>query len=322
MPERTCQGCDTPIIPGPRERRKRKWCSESCRVRTHRARTLPPRGPRPCEVCGVIIPFTRRASAKYCSEACGAEAVSRRRIARSLIPQQFTCKKCGSDFERLPVKGTPPSWCTDCRTLIKDASGRSRGMFRITCAFCGIEAEVTNCSAKCCSFRCAQRLRVGHSLGTAIVHVPPPPKPRRVHPSELPPPKRTDWWSFFISGPCRRCGDIFTAPSAGGTPPAYCSTRCARADSKDRRRARKRDAFVAPVFRRKIFDRDSWRCQLCGKAVNRKAVVPHPKAPVLDHIIPLAAGGTHEPSNAQCAHYLCNSVKSDGAMNDQLRLIG
>ena len=38
--------------------------------------------------------------------------------------------------------------------------------------------------------------------------------------------------------------------------------------------------------------------------------------------VPLADGGTHEPANVQCAHYLCNSVKSDGAANDQLRLVG
>lgn len=37
--------------------------------------------------------------------------------------------------------------------------------------------------------------------------------------------------------------------------------------------------------------------------------MPDRLAPTLDHIIPLAAGGTHEPSNCQCAHFSCNSAK-------------
>jgi 5-methylcytosine-specific restriction endonuclease McrA len=45
--------------------------------------------------------------------------------------------------------------------------------------------------------------------------------------------------------------------------------------------------------------------------VKRDKVVPHPKAPVLDHILPLAQGGTHEPTNVQCAHFMCNSIKRD-----------
>ena len=95
-----------------------------------------------------------------------------------------------------------------------------------------------------------------------------------------------------------------------------------RAVAKAKRRAVKKSAFVENVYRRKVFERDGWRCQLCRKPVKRDAVVPHPKAPVLDHIIPLAAGGTHEPANVQCAHYLCNSLKGDRGGGEQLLLIG
>ena len=34
MADRTCLGCGVEIIPGPRERNKRKWCSDACRVRS------------------------------------------------------------------------------------------------------------------------------------------------------------------------------------------------------------------------------------------------------------------------------------------------
>ncbi|NEA63940.1 HNH endonuclease [Streptomyces sp. SID12488] len=39
--------------------------------------------------------------------------------------------------------------------------------------------------------------------------------------------------------------------------------------------------------------------------------VPSPMAPTLDHIVPLARGGSHEPANVQAAHFLCNNKKND-----------
>lgn len=91
---------------------------------------------------------------------------------------------------------------------------------------------------------------------------------------------------------------------------------------KDKRRALKRDAYRADVSRAKVFERDRYRCQLCGKKLNMNVVAPHPKAPTIDHIVPLAQGGLHEPSNAQAAHFLCNSIKGDRGGNEQLLLIG
>ena len=104
-------------------------------------------------------------------------------------------------------------------------------------------------------------------------------------------------------------------------PPAYCSLRCAKSHGREKRRAVKRNAFVANVNRRDIYERDNWTCQLCHKKVDPTKKVPHPKAPTIDHIVPLAAGGSHEPANAQCAHFLCNATKGDRG-TDQLRLIG
>lgn len=91
-----------------------------------------------------------------------------------------------------------------------------------------------------------------------------------------------------------------------------------------RRRARKRGALVERYERIDIFERDGWRCQLCGHKVRRTAKVPHPKAPVLDHVLPLAAGGDDTPRNVQCAHFLCNSVKGDrvAGNGEQMRLMG
>jgi 5-methylcytosine-specific restriction endonuclease McrA len=133
-------------------------------------------------------------------------------------------------------------------------------------------------------------------------------------PASVPAPK------LFACGICGRCGAGFTILLTG-TFPLYCSMRCSRAEAKTRRRMLERSNRTEPVNRTKVFQRDRWRCQICGKAVRRAAIAPHPKAPVLDHIVPLSKGGRHEYRNVQCAHFLCNSVKSAGG-TDQLLLFG
>jgi 5-methylcytosine-specific restriction endonuclease McrA len=60
------------------------------------------------------------------------------------------------------------------------------------------------------------------------------------------------------------------------------------------------------VSRARIAERDGYRCHLCGRAVRMRAKAPHPLSPSLDHLVPLAAGGRHEPSNVALAHYACN----------------
>lgn len=130
---------------------------------------------------------------------------------------------------------------------------------------------------------------------------------------------------------CLNCGQVFTVKRSDQRcckRPYYCSVQCGRHVAKRTRRALQRRAYQAPVYRKRIYERDRWVCQLCGKPTRpdkAKSVGtkdPHPLAPVLDHIIPLSQGGPHHPDNVQCAHYRCNSIKSDGVMGngEQLRL--
>ncbi len=111
--------------------------------------------------------------------------------------------------------------------------------------------------------------------------------------------------SLYIAGSCRGCG----RPFVSRRPTQWCSSDCRRRD-RPQKRGRVRGAYS----RRAIFERDRWTCRLCGKRVKRTAKVPDPKAPVIDHIVPLAAGpdlgGVDAPWNVQCAHFLCNSIKS------------
>lgn len=79
------------------------------------------------------------------------------------------------------------------------------------------------------------------------------------------------------------------------------------AEQEQRRRARKLAAFVAPVDPDVIYERDGGICQLCGEPVDRSVAT-------IDHIIPFARGGTHEPANVQLAHGPCNSRKGSKLM--------
>jgi 5-methylcytosine-specific restriction endonuclease McrA len=89
-----------------------------------------------------------------------------------------------------------------------------------------------------------------------------------------------------------------------------------------RRRARKSGAVVEKFTNGEIFDRDGWRCGICGKRINRKLVYPHPLSVSLDHVIPLSLGDEHSRANVRAAHLTCNVQRGaarEGA--DQLALL-
>jgi 5-methylcytosine-specific restriction endonuclease McrA len=118
----------------------------------------------------------------------------------------------------------------------------------------------------------------------------------------------------FKCGDCAACGHQFVTIGGDVTCSRSCSSSRAtdmRREAAHRRRARKRSAYRSPVVRSAIYLRDNYTCQLCMEPMDMDAIVPHPYAPTIDHTIPLARGGTHEPSNVQAAHFICNSYKSD-----------
>ena len=85
-------------------------------------------------------------------------------------------------------------------------------------------------------------------------------------------------------------------------------------ESSHRRRARMRKAFVEPVQKARVYERDGGRCQICRRPVSYAEAT-------VDHIVPIIRGGEHTPRNVQIAHGQCNSRK--GATVDvQMRLVG
>jgi hypothetical protein len=119
---------------------------------------------------------------------------------------------------------------------------------------------------------------------------------------------------------CYQCGKEFK-PEYGNKRTRFCSDRCSkRFDGRNEKRKRRMRKYKTEyMFDRfsdwEIFERDDWCCMICGLPVRKDAVgLLNNQAPTIDHIIPLSQGGTHRRDNVQCAHRICNSIKSDKSM--------
>ena len=67
-----------------------------------------------------------------------------------------------------------------------------------------------------------------------------------------------------------------------------------------------------------LADRDGWMCWLCSRPIDPNAKhelkKTHPYGLSMDHVLPLALGGTHTWDNVRIAHHICNSLR--GAQTD------
>lgn len=93
--------------------------------------------------------------------------------------------------------------------------------------------------------------------------------------------------------------------------------------SKQKRRAQKMGVNYEDFNSSEVFERDGYRCQLCGKKTRPDYKNPyHPLYPNLDHIIPLSKGGEHSKQNTQCLCRRCNMKKNNNGIGNQLRMFG
>lgn len=133
---------------------------------------------------------------------------------------------------------------------------------------------------------------------------------------------------------CRACGALF---DPAGRQRVFCGRECcvswwkAHAADKYRGRYRERRKYQSKarhfgveaevVDRRKVFERDGWKCQVCGcKTPKRLRGTTDPRAPELDHRIPMSRGGPHTYENVQCCCRSCNSAKGSTRVVGQMPL--
>ena len=136
---------------------------------------------------------------------------------------------------------------------------------------------------------------------------------------------------------CEYCGRIFYAKDYNW----YCSDICKANMKKEKRKARKRlreakakknGKIEWNISLEKLIQRDEGICKICGRQVDTEDYyytdegyfIAGDNYPSIDHIIPLAKGGTHTWDNIQLAHRHCNSIKSDNIIEyeeEQLKWI-
>lgn len=246
-----------------------------------------------CAHCGFAI-SDRAESARYCSDDCSAQA----RRERRMVP----CRGCG-ELKHTDAKGRARGsvLCHACRRAkppeVKQREEWARAS-RATCTECGgltgrrlSDPRVDLDSVRC--WDCWIRSRRPSVRASVSV---------------------TSWT-------CEHCGKECSRKPTKGQRPRFCSDQCQVNAAWHRRRAREKGAFVEDVPRVEVFAADGYRCHICGRMTDKTKVVPHLKAPTIDHIVPLARGGKHERSNCRTACFSCNAKKQDRGGGEQFALV-
>ena len=88
-----------------------------------------------------------------------------------------------------------------------------------------------------------------------------------------------------------------------------------------RRRALRHDAFVEHVDVHVLLDLQGGACFLCSQPILSDIKHPDPMSLSLDHIMPLARGGSHSYDNCAATHLRCNLVKGVKSVRDVAPLL-
>jgi hypothetical protein len=313
--ELICVQCQAPFVA---KTPIAKCCSEKCK--NHKKWADQPPRQYVCVECG--NPFeSKQNKASVCSDACLRARNSK--ISKAIAAEKFAprpehvCQGCRKAFVPCRKGGAQlkrgAAWGKFCsRACSRKAMPRPVGKQKsLPCGVCG-ENFVRNGKPNwrkadgrlVCSDRCAEIALVEKKARTQAAK--PPPKQPTV----------------------RRCAECDEPFSTTRAKMKFCSTRCSKRlaqrihrlkNKVDRRRrevkrkrlirARTFDGAVDPL---RVFERDRWRCQLCLRRTPRRLRGSyHHRAPELDHVISVAAGGDHSYANSQCSCRKCNLWKGD-----------
>jgi len=281
-----CAQCGVEFY-APRERNL--YCSRACVTDSQRAAAIT------CEICGAEFKRKRgsKNAGRCCSRACGFELQRRERAANKAIRDTPTEVW---EWRSLVVYRS----CVECAQLIPNRVGGQ--------------------AKRVCGSRCAGRVRTRRLGGVPVGET--------------------------VTSACDTCDQTFSYTRRGTNRTNCDGCRAVRAresaakskraatakarregrylGSDHRKRARHYGVEYEPIQPAYIYERDKWTCHLCGMKVKKSysRTGYDPMGPTLDHIIPISKGGPHLKSNVALAHHICNTRKSDGAVGEQLLLVG
>lgn len=117
---------------------------------------------------------------------------------------------------------------------------------------------------------------------------------------------------------CLVCGKAFVSPFSYALT---CSKECSRFFKRNARTGRmkalkKNGELDASITLDALIKRDNEVCHICGERINREDyeykkgyICVGASYPTIDHVVPIAKGGTHTWENVKLAHMLCNARK-------------
>lgn len=286
---RCCANCGAQFTASVHQAAKmRTYCSNKCRNHSRRQSQMIE---QKCIQCGKSFVTQRRSGGKtavVCSLQCHGIRQSQLNIA---LRELCSCQKCGRQFAKRSRRNDANRFCSrNCggtaKKQIKESQHRKM-IFAIADGF----------------------LRVMHKWIRL--------EQLRIHAEDM---RRQRVRVASVA--CCKCGTTFERTEGlRGFPKQNCPTCIGSAKKKLRkahkrlRRARTKGSDGVKVDPDEIFQRDNWRCQLCGRKVTKKVSPNDDTYPNLDHVIPACDHGPHRPENLQCLCRACNLKKSDKRLN-------
>ena len=256
-----------------------KYCSEECSDKAHT---------KICKECGKeFVPKYAghyRDDVQYCSPECASNAQKDKTL--------YVCKHCGKTFHRRKQETDQCLFCSrQCASAYKAehrpmVQGTFYFGFELKCQHCGNTFFSYSKNARFCSKECKKDWDKEHA------------KPMTLYLKE-----------------CQHCGKKFWTKYKNQL---YCSLKCQDRTIDKKREIRRRSwaiknggTYDNSISLQKLVKRDHGLCAICGKPVDMKADPNSNEYGSIDHITPLAKGGTHTWNNVQLTHRICNSIKSD-----------
>ena len=251
-------------------------------------------------------------------------------VQRKTIKREVECRNCGKVF--VTDNERKVSCSEKCRSRYNK---RNRGHKR-TCETCGIifykYREQSHCSKQCFMEYLEQKSKQKELLTRLVKAIDPSRQKKCIECNQTfyaryrnkifcsDKCSSSHWRSkIIINKPkykknCKYCGKDFITTRSNAT---YCTNDC-RKRFQWRRREALRDQRIKvngevhwDITLEKLVKRDKNICYLCNEEVHMDKHYNHNMYGSIDHVIPLAKGGTHTWNNIKLAHRICNSIKAD-----------
>ena len=291
----SCAGCGHQYM----RRRKTKYCSDECRINqnTQRYKAV-------CKHCGDEFASDKK-HRKFCSRQCHGRYKTKQNerlckhcnkvfVPRKLMYGTYCTRECAfAGKATTHWKTKPPMWMTRMKKAIRNQQEQYKRASRRCEYYCrdvvGWHADNKrgNACCRCCDDRLNEVNNQWRQLRSLICVMCQSP--------------RESTGTLLKSGSrCKPCIIEHKKQITKKYKTGNHRKRCKAAGTK----------YDPSVTRQTLLEADGRRCRICNKLTRPDYNFLHDLYPSIDHIVPIAKGGSHTWDNVQVAHRICNSRKS------------